>query len=251
MPGRFPIAIFVFAFLGWTFDFYDLVLLGFLKDHVAHDLASVAHGRVVAARRGARRVGDRRPRRRRAGRQARQADDPLRHRAGLFARIADLRPGAERDGLLRGTADARDRRGRRVGDRPRHAGGGRRPADARPGGGGPAGGRAGRRGDRRLVGYLVLPRVGWRAVLLGSSVTALLAVAARASVHLPNRPAVEPRTSPSCAPPCASPGSSAASPPPGCSACSSSALTGAATPGCRPSSATACTRASAARSPGW
>ncbi len=36
-----------------------------------------------------------------------------------------------------------------------------------------------------LVGYLVLPRVGWRAVLIGSSVTALLAVAARASVHLP------------------------------------------------------------------
>ena len=33
-----------------------------------------------------------------------------------------------------------------------------------------------------LVGYLVLPRVGWRAVLIGSSVTALLAVAARASV---------------------------------------------------------------------
>src|SRR4029078_6494223 len=37
-----------------------------------------------------------------------------------------------------------------------------------------------------IVGYLVLPRVGWRAVLLGSSVTALLAVAVRASSHLPD-----------------------------------------------------------------
>ena len=42
-----------------------------------------------------------------------------------------------------------------------------------------------------LVGYLVLPRVGWRAVLVGSSVTALLAVAARASVHLPDRPSAD------------------------------------------------------------
>ena len=35
---RLPIAIFLFAFFGWTFDFYDLVLLGFLKDGVARDL---------------------------------------------------------------------------------------------------------------------------------------------------------------------------------------------------------------------
>ena len=39
-----------------------------------------------------------------------------------------------------------------------------------------------------IVGYLVLPRVGWRAVLIGSSVTALLAVAVRASSHLPDEP---------------------------------------------------------------
>jgi len=39
MPAatRFPFAIFAFAFLGWTFDFYDLVLLGFIKDAVARD----------------------------------------------------------------------------------------------------------------------------------------------------------------------------------------------------------------------
>jgi putative MFS transporter len=32
--SRFPKRLFVFVFLGWTFDFYDLVLLGFLKDDV-------------------------------------------------------------------------------------------------------------------------------------------------------------------------------------------------------------------------
>ena len=36
--GRATVAIFVFAFLGWTFDFYDLVLLGFIKDGVGRDL---------------------------------------------------------------------------------------------------------------------------------------------------------------------------------------------------------------------
>jgi MFS family permease len=42
-----------------------------------------------------------------------------------------------------------------------------------------------------LVGYLVLPHVGWRAVLIGSSATALLALVARRSVHLPNVPSVQ------------------------------------------------------------
>src|SRR5437868_2116368 len=35
----FPLRLFLFAFLGWTFDFYDLVLLGFVKERVGHDLA--------------------------------------------------------------------------------------------------------------------------------------------------------------------------------------------------------------------
>jgi MFS family permease len=38
-----------------------------------------------------------------------------------------------------------------------------------------------------VVGYLVLPAVGWRAVLIGSSATALLAVAVRSSSRLPDR----------------------------------------------------------------
>jgi hypothetical protein len=36
--GVFPWAIFAFAWLGWTFDFLDLVLLGFMKTEVAKDL---------------------------------------------------------------------------------------------------------------------------------------------------------------------------------------------------------------------
>ena len=31
---RFPTRLFAFAFLGWAFDFYDLVLFGFIKDRV-------------------------------------------------------------------------------------------------------------------------------------------------------------------------------------------------------------------------
>jgi MFS family permease len=37
-----------------------------------------------------------------------------------------------------------------------------------------------------IVGYLVVPRIGWRAVMIASSATALLAVLARRSLHLPN-----------------------------------------------------------------
>ena len=38
MSRPFPLRLFMFAFLGWTFDFYDLVLFGFIKDAVSHDL---------------------------------------------------------------------------------------------------------------------------------------------------------------------------------------------------------------------
>jgi len=44
-PGErvFPTRLFAFAFLGWTFDFYDLVLFGFIKDRVSHDLGLAHH----------------------------------------------------------------------------------------------------------------------------------------------------------------------------------------------------------------
>jgi MFS family permease len=40
-----------------------------------------------------------------------------------------------------------------------------------------------------LVGFLVMPLIGWRAVLVISSVTGMLAFVARRSAHLPNEPA--------------------------------------------------------------
>jgi predicted MFS family arabinose efflux permease len=40
-----------------------------------------------------------------------------------------------------------------------------------------------------VAGYLLVPLVGWRWVMIGSSATALLAFAMRASLHLPNTPA--------------------------------------------------------------
>ena len=39
----FPTRLFAFAFLGWAFDFYDLVLFGFIKNHVARDLGLPHH----------------------------------------------------------------------------------------------------------------------------------------------------------------------------------------------------------------
>jgi MFS family permease len=38
MDRAFPTRLFLFAFMGWAFDFYDLVLLGFLKEAVGRDL---------------------------------------------------------------------------------------------------------------------------------------------------------------------------------------------------------------------
>ena len=38
MSRPFPLRLFLFAFLGWTFDFYDLALYGFIKDVVSSDL---------------------------------------------------------------------------------------------------------------------------------------------------------------------------------------------------------------------
>lgn len=37
-PKPFPFKVFAFAFFGWMFDFYDLVLLGFVKEDVAETL---------------------------------------------------------------------------------------------------------------------------------------------------------------------------------------------------------------------
>jgi MFS family permease len=41
--ARFPTRLFLFVFFGWTFDFYDLVLLGFLREPVSHALSLGHH----------------------------------------------------------------------------------------------------------------------------------------------------------------------------------------------------------------
>jgi MFS family permease len=37
-PNRFPVRIWLISFLGWTFDFYDLILFSFLLIPIGHDL---------------------------------------------------------------------------------------------------------------------------------------------------------------------------------------------------------------------
>ena len=255
VAARFPVAIFVFAFLGWTFDFYDLVLLGFLKDAVGRDLhMSHAHRGLAAGRRAWAR---------RASAGWSRARWPIGSGSGACSR----RPcwstrSARSSAALAPTPAGRSSLGRIVqglGIGGEWAIGHGMLAEAVP----PAiRGRAAaalQAGEpfgvsiAAIVGYLVLPRVGWRAVLIGSSVTALLAVAVRASV-------ASARPARARAAPCRAELRAAAPRSPGCAgrfvrrlaarACSSSARTGAATPGCRVPRRSRCTRASGARSPG-
>ena len=189
MSSRFPTRLFLFAFLGWTFDFYDLVLLGFVKEHVGRDLhlshaaetwmLGVALGTsgfggilagVVADRRGKRDV---------------LAATVLLYSLGSL--VAGLAPsfewflvGRALVGLGVGgewaighgmvaEAVASTHRGR---------------ASAALQAGEPVGVAL-----AAIAGYLLVPAVGWRWVMIGSSATALLAFAMRSSLHLPNEPA--------------------------------------------------------------
>jgi MFS family permease len=186
---QFPVAIFAFAFLGWTFDFYDLVLLGFIKGPVARDLAMSPSTEwwLLGAGLGASGIG---------GLVAGALSDRYGKRRVLAATVLVYSIGSLACGLAP-TAGAffagRVFQGLGVGGEwaighgmlaeavaPRIRG----RAAAALQTGEPVGVAL-----AALVGYLVLPRVGWRAVLIGSSVTALLAVAARLSAHLPDRPA--------------------------------------------------------------
>jgi MFS family permease len=188
-PRRFPVAIFVYAFLGWAFDFYDLVLLGFLKDGVVRDLG-MSHsleGWLLGAGLGASGVG---------GLVAGALADRFGKRRVLAGTVAIYSLGS----LICGVAPSplifflgRIVQGLGIGGE--WAIGHGMLAEAVPP---DFRGRAAaflQAGEpfgvfiAALVGYLVLPRVGWRAVLIGSSATALLAVAARASSHLPDEPA--------------------------------------------------------------
>jgi MFS family permease len=188
-PPPFPTKLFLFAFLGWTFDFYDLVLLGFLRDTIAHELG-VGHageawmlgvalgtsgvGGIVA---GA--LADR------VGKRTMLASTILVYSVGsLVCGLAPTFPfflvGRGIVGLgvggewaighamvaeavgpgLRGRSSALLQSGEPVGV-----------------------------ALAALVGFVIAPVVGWRVVLVASSATALLALAARRSMHLPDEPA--------------------------------------------------------------
>ncbi|HEX8792555.1 MAG TPA: MFS transporter [Polyangiaceae bacterium] len=181
--------IYAFALLGWAFDFYDLVLLGFLVDPVARDLGLDETGRawLLGVALGASGIGgivagalaDR------VGKRTMLAWTVLVYSVGslvcglapnaalfvLGRAIVGLGVGGEwaiGHGMLAESV-APERRGR---------------WSAALQSGEPLGVAI-----AAFVGYLVLPHVGWRWVLIGSSATALIALAARRSVHLPDEPA--------------------------------------------------------------
>jgi MFS family permease len=181
---RFPVAIFAFAFLGWTFDFYDLVLLGFLKDGVARDLrmSAAVQGWLLGAGLGASGLG---------GLMAGALADRFGKRRLLSVTVAIYSLGSLICGLAPTAAlffAGRLVQGLGIGGE-WAIGHGMLAEAVAPGIRGRAA-AALQSGEpigvaiAAVVGYLVLPRAGWRLVLIGSSATALLAVAVRATSHL-------------------------------------------------------------------
>ncbi len=181
--------VYLFALLGWTFDFYDLVLLGFIKDPVARDLhlSRLEEAWLLGVALGASGIG---------GILAGALADRIGKRTMLawtvmISSIGSLLCGVA--GGARAFVVGRAVVGLGVGGE-WAIGHGMLAEAARPA-------RRGRwaaalqAGEpigvalATLVGYVVLPRVGWRAVLVGSSATALIALAVRRSVYLPDVPA--------------------------------------------------------------
>ena len=189
MPQRpFPTRLYLFALAGWTFDFYDLVLLGFLREPIGKELhlspggeawlLGIALGTSGLGGLGSGIIADR------VGKRSILAWTILLYSAGtlltglassafmlLAARaIVGLGVGGEwaiGHGML-AEAVAPEHRGK---------------ASAALQAGEPLGVAL-----AAVAGYLVLPLVGWRAVMIGSSVTALIALAVRRSAHLPAEP---------------------------------------------------------------
>jgi MFS family permease len=181
--------IYLFCLLGWTFDFYDLVLLGFLITPVAHDLnlTDADKSWLLGAALGASGIG---------GLVAGALSDRIGKRSMLAWTVLVYSAGSLTCGLAHNAAAfvvGRAIVGLGVGGE--WAIGHGMLAEAVP----PE--RRGRwsaalqSGEplgvamASAVGFLVLPHTTWRAVLIASSVTALLALAVRRSAHLPNEPA--------------------------------------------------------------
>jgi MFS family permease len=184
--------IYAFALLGWAFDFYDLVLLGFLVDPVARDLGLNETGRawLLGVALGASGIGgivagalaDR------VGKRTMLAWTVLVYSLGSF--VCGLAPSAAVFVLGRAIVGLGVGGEWAIG----HGMLAESVAPARRGrwsaalqSGEPLGVAI-----AAFVGYVVLPAAGahgWRWVLVGSSATALIALAARRSVHLPDEPA--------------------------------------------------------------
>jgi len=188
----FPTRLFAFAFLGWAFDFYDLVLFGFIKDRVSHDLGLSHHlepwllgvalstsglGGIVGGR-----LADR------FGKRSILALTIAVYSlgslvCGLAPTIGVFIAGRALVGLgvggewaighsMLAESVAPGRRGR---------------ASSWLQAGEPVGVAL-----AAVAGFLIVPLVGWRVVLVGSSATAMLAFFARRSLHLPSEPTVTP-----------------------------------------------------------
>lgn len=181
--------IYAFALLGWAFDFYDLVLLGFLVAPVAHDLGLTDTERawLLGVALGASGIGgivagalaDR------IGKRTMLAWTVLVYSLGSL--ICGLAPHASVFVLGRAVVGLGVGGEWAIGhgmlaEAVQPARRGRWSAALQSGE--PLGVAL-----AALVGYLVLPRIGWRWVLIASSATALVALAARRSVHLPDEPA--------------------------------------------------------------
>ena len=171
--------LFLFAFFGWVFDFYDLVLLGFLKEAVGKDLGltHTAEAWMLGVALGSSGIG---------GIVSGMLADRFGKRKLLSATILLYSVGSLAAGLapsLPWFLAARALVGLGVGGE--WAIGHGMVAEAVP----PAWrGRASaalQSGEpvgvmlAAIAGFLVMPLVGWRWVMIGSSATALLAVFAR------------------------------------------------------------------------
>jgi MFS family permease len=190
-PPRSVLRIYLFALVGWTFDFYDLVLLGFLMNPVARDLdlSPTAKAWLLGVALGASGLG---------GIVAGALADRIGKRTMLAWTVLIYSAGSLVCGLASGPwmfVAGRAIVGLGVGGEWAIGHGmlAESVAPARRGrwaaalqSGEPLGVAL-----AAMVGYLLLPHVGWRAVLLGSSFTAVIALFARRSVHLPNEPAGE------------------------------------------------------------
>ena len=194
-PRTFPLRLFLFAFFGWTFDFYDLVLLGFLKDAVGKDLhlTGAEESLMLGVALGASGLG---------GILFGMLADRFGKRSMLAVTIGIYSLGSLLSGLapsLGWFLAARAIVGIGVGGE--WAIGHGMLAEAVPAnmrGRASAALQAGEPLGAALAafaGFVLIPIVGWRAVMVGSSATALLALFARRSLHLPAQPAATARPS--------------------------------------------------------